>query len=102
MAFSLKNFWQECFKADDRKRRGKPPLYHPEWGGQWPTAAEPWKSPQFAESTIDATKWLMVFDPAALPAWLARHDPGLEKVARERIEKRRGMTVEEWRKTIGR
>lgn len=102
MAFSLKHFWDECRKADERKRRGLPPLYHPQWGGQWPTVAEPWKPPQFAESTIVATEWVMVFDPTALPAWLTRHNTGLEQVARERIEKRRGMSVEEWRETVGR
>lgn len=55
---------------------------------------------EFAGSTIDATEWLMVFHPDRLPAWLARHEAGLEKIARENIENRRGMSVEEWRKKV--
>lgn len=54
----------------------------------------------FAASTIDATEWLMVFHPERLPDWLARHEAGLEQIARENIEKRRGMSVEQWRKKI--
>lgn len=31
-----KSFRDQCRKADARKRRGDPPLHHPEWNGQWP------------------------------------------------------------------
>lgn len=55
----------------------------------------------FAESTIVATEWVMVFDPTELPAWLARHNAGLEQIARQRIEERRKMTVEQWRERMG-
>jgi hypothetical protein len=62
----------------------------------------------FAESTLQATEWLMVFHPERLPAWLERHPRlredkslGLEQAARAAIEQRRGMTVEQWRKVVG-
>jgi hypothetical protein len=41
----------------------------------------------FAESTIDAAVWLIVFQPHDLPAFLRSHPPGnvLERAARKRI-----------------
>lgn len=43
----------------------------------------------FAESTIDATRWLIAHAPDRLAAWLKNHPPGdvLEKVARDRMAK---------------
>lgn len=45
---------------------------------------------EFAESTIDATVWLICFHPERLNAWLAKHPPGdvLSSIARARIEKK--------------
>jgi hypothetical protein len=54
---------------------------------------------EFAESTLQATEWLLVFQPERLAAWLERHPPGLEQAARAAVEQRRGMTVEQWRTT---
>jgi hypothetical protein len=44
---------------------------------------------EFAEATLQATEWLMVFHPERLAAWLERHPPGLEQAARAAIEQRR-------------
>jgi hypothetical protein len=45
----------------------------------------------FAESTIEATVWLICHRPARLPVWLAHHPNGkvLEKIARGRIKNER-------------
>lgn len=42
----------------------------------------------FVESTIDATRWLILHCPERLETWLAEHPPSavLEQVARERIK----------------
>lgn len=45
-----------------------------------------------AESTIEATIYVIQHNPEGLKAWLARHEDGLEDVARARLlesEKRR-------------
>lgn len=41
----------------------------------------------FAESTIRATCHLICHEPAKLKAWLEKHPPGLEKAAREYLER---------------
>lgn len=42
----------------------------------------------FAESTIEATVWLIAHGPAErLEDWLDRHEPGLKTIALDRIEK---------------
>lgn len=45
----------------------------------------------FAESTIDATIWIIAHLPSELKAWLGRHPPGyvLERVARSRMGKKK-------------
>lgn len=40
----------------------------------------------FAESTIDATVWLILNHPGRLAEWFDCHEPGLEKIARGRIK----------------
>lgn len=44
----------------------------------------------FAESTIEATIWLMRYQPGKLQEWLSQHPPGkvLAAIARERMAKR--------------
>lgn len=44
------------------------------------------------QSTIDATKWLMVYHPERLEAWLQRHPPGeaLRKIASDQLQADRG------------
>jgi hypothetical protein len=41
----------------------------------------------FADSTIDATIWLIAWHPERLKDWLERHPPGdvLERIARSRM-----------------
>lgn len=43
----------------------------------------------YAQSTIDATKWLIVYCPERLKAWLDRHAPGVEAEARRQIAERK-------------
>lgn len=44
----------------------------------------------FAQSTIDATKWLIAHHPERLRAWLEKRPPGrnLEAIARKQIAQR--------------
>jgi len=58
-------FWKLCFEADDRLRR------------QPKTQLPVIDRPQFAQSTVDATVWLIRFHPDRLKAWLERHESGL-------------------------
>jgi hypothetical protein len=41
----------------------------------------------FADSTIDATIWLLAWHPERVKAWLDRHPPGavLERLARDQM-----------------
>jgi hypothetical protein len=43
--------------------------------------------PGFPRSTLDATKWLIVYHPERLQQWLERHEPGLETAAKEEMQK---------------
>jgi hypothetical protein len=42
----------------------------------------------FADSTVDATIWLICYHPERLKEWLERHPPGdvLERIARSRLK----------------
>ena len=65
-------FWDRCRAADMRQRRDRMPDHY----GETPI--------EFAESTIEATLWLMKYHPEKLAEWFSYHLPALEEKAKER------------------
>ncbi len=65
-------FWAKCRAADMRRRTDRMPDNYGE------TIIE------FADSTVEATLWLMKYHSDKLVEWFSYHQPGLEAEARER------------------